>query len=233
MTHVSYSRRPLIGVAPSHNGECPTVSQRYLNAVWRAGGLAVILPYTVDQDRISEYAVLFDGFLFSGGVDVNPALYGEEQQFDSVEIDSERDNFEKVLFETVYSAQKPILGICRGIQSINVWMGGTLYQHIENHRQSEGGECRGQAISVMEDSFLHRLCGKNELYVNSFHHQAVKQVAPGLTINAISPDGYIEALHAPDYPFLFCVQFHPEIYNACEDDDHSKRIFEAFVGACK
>ncbi len=229
----SCRHRPLIAIAPSHDGDRPSVSQRYLNAVWLAGGLPVVLPYIVEPERMAEYAVLFDGFLFSGGVDVDPALYGEEKQFDSVEIDPERDAFEKALFEAVYPTKKPIFGICRGIQSINVWMGGTLCQHIDGHRQSEAGTCRGQTLAVVEGSLLHELCGKREIKVNSFHHQVVKTVASGLVVDAISAEeGYIEAMHAPDHPFLFLVQFHPEFYSACEDDDHSGRIFDAFVQAC-
>ncbi len=232
MSEPTCSRRPLIGIAPSHNGDRPTVSQRYLDSIWRAGGLGVILPYTTDKERLAEYSELFDGFLFSGGVDVDPRLYGEEKQFDSVEIDADRDAFEQALFAAVYSLKRPILGICRGIQSINVWLGGTLYQHIDGHRQSEGGEARTHAIAVEQGSMLHRLCGKTELMVNSFHHQVVKDLAPEMMADAWNADGYIEAAHAPDYPFLFCVQFHPEIYNGLSDDDHSKYIFEAFIHAC-
>ncbi len=225
--------RPLIAIAPSHNGDTHFTRARYLDAVWRAGGLAVVLPYTTDRERLREYSVIFDGFLFSGGVDVNPSLYGEEKQFDSVEIDDERDAFEQALFAAAYPTGKPILGICRGIQSVNVFLGGTLHQHIEGHRQTENGENRPQDISVVEGSLLHRICGKTALRVNSFHHEAVKDIAPGLEIDAISPDGYIESMHSPTHPFLFCVQFHPEIYNDCPDDDHSRAIFEAFVNACR
>ncbi len=228
-----YARRPLIGVAPSHDGERPMASTRYLDAVWRAGGLAVILAYTEDEARWAEYAALFDGFLFSGGVDVDPALYGDTTRLDSVEIDAARDTFEAGLFRAVYPTGKPILGICRGIQAINVFMGGTLHQHIEGHRQTVSGEERPQTVTVTEGGLLHRLCGKTSLAVNTFHHQAVKTLAPALAVDALcAEDGHIEAAHAPSHPFLLAVQFHPEIYNHREDDDHSRCIFEAFVGAC-
>ncbi len=229
----SAPRRPLIGIAPSHNGDRPTVSSRYLDAVWRAGGLGVILSYTVDSAKLAEYAAIFDGFLFSGGVDVNPVLYGEEKKFDSVEIDDERDAFEKGLFEAVYPTGKPILGICRGIQSINVFLGGTLHQHIDGHSQAGNGENRAHTVTVYEGSMLHRLCGKTEIAVNSFHHQVVKDLSPKLTADAVNPDGYIEAAHAEGHPFLLGVQFHPEIYNGLPDDDHSTLIFGAFLEACR
>ncbi len=232
MAQTIYPRRPLIGIAPSHEGDRPTVSQRYMDSVWRAGGVAVILSYTEDPEKLAEYAALFDGFLFSGGVDVDPARYGEEKQFDSVEIDTVRDTFEDGLFRAVYPTGKPILGICRGIQAINVFLGGTLYQHMEGHRQTESGETRNQSVNLTEGGLLARLCGKSEIRVNSFHHQAVKDLAPGLMLDGVAADGTVEAVHAPKHPFLLAVQFHPEIYNACPDDDHSRLIFEAFVGAC-
>lgn len=225
--------RPLIGIAPSHNGDCPTTTVRYMNAVWNSGGNPVILAYTTDPKKLAEYAEVFDGFLFSGGVDVNPVLYGEEKQFDSVEIDDERDAFEKGLFDAVMPTGKPILGICRGIQSLNVFRGGTLHQHMEGHRQEAPGTTRTYAVTVTEGSLLHRLCGKSEILVNTFHHQAVKDVAPGLVVDGISADGYVEALHDPQHPFFLAVQFHPEFYCGLEDDDHSRPMFEAFIDACR
>lgn len=231
MSTSAYKTRPLIGLIPSHTGEAHRLSIRYLDSVWRAGGNPVILAYTLDPAKLAEYAAIFDGFVFCGGVDVDPARYGEEKQFDSVEIDPERDDFEKAMFETVYPTGKPILGICRGIQSINVWLGGTLHQHLDGHRQEIPGWEKAHTIQVVEGTLLHRLTGKTELWVNTFHHQAVKALAPGLEINAMSPDGYIEALSDPRHPFLIATQFHPEIYNNMEGDDHSRHVFEAFIKA--
>ena len=116
------TKRPLIGLVSSRDGGKMMMNLTYMNSVWYAGGLPVILAYTTDPDKLAEYAETFDGFLFSGGVDVDPVKYGEEKMFDSVEIDSVRDEFEEALFKAVYPTGKPILGICRGIQSINVWM---------------------------------------------------------------------------------------------------------------
>ncbi len=225
--------RPRIGVVPSREGERITLNERYMDAVWCAGGIAVPLAYTEDAARLAAYAAQLDGFLFSGGADVDPALYREEKRYDSVEIDGARDAFEQGLFAAVYPTGKPILGICRGIQSINVFLGGTLHQHKEGHSQAEDGTCRRQAIRVQKGSMLHRLCGKTALMVNSFHHQAVKEAAPGLAVDAVSEDGLIEALHAVDHPFLLAVQFHPERYHACPDDDHAGLLFKAFVDACR
>ena len=233
MTQQNTLRRPLIGVVSSRDGGKMMMNKTYLDAVWYGGGLPVVLSYDTDPAKLAEYAAVFDGFLFSGGVDVDPVKYGEEKQFDSVEIDSVRDEFEEALFKAVYPTGKPILGICRGIQSINVWLGGTLHQHIEGHRQDVLPEERIHPIRITEGSLFHSLCGKDEVMVNTFHHQAVKTPAPALTVDAVSPEGYIEAAHEEGHRFLFATQFHPEFYWNREDDDHSAAIFKAFVGACR
>lgn len=227
------TKRPLIGLVPSENGERKLVNQRYLDAIWHAGGLAVMLAYTTDSEKLAEYASIFDGFLFTGGVDIDPVRYGEEKQFDSVEVDTVRDEFEEALFRVIYPTGKPILGICRGIQSINVWLGGTLHQHLDGHRQEGEGEDRTHAILIQEGSMLHKMCGKTSVMVNTFHHQAVKTLAPALKADAVSPDGFIEAAHEEGHRFLFGTQFHPEFYHQLTDDDHSLAIFTAFIDACK
>ena len=191
-----------------------------------------MLPYTDDPARWDAYASLFDGFLFSGGVDIDPARYGEIA-LPCVEIDPLRDAFEAGLFAAAYPTGKPILGICRGVQVINVFLGGSLYQHVEGHAQSAPGEVREQVIAVEEGSLLWQICEKKSLTVNSFHHQAVRAVAPALSVAARAADGGIEALWAPAHPFLLGVQFHPEIYAGLPDDDHAAAIFAAFLGACE
>lgn len=225
--------RPVIGILGSHEGGELRIPTRYLNALWQGGALGVTLPYTADRERIQEYVNSCDGFLYSGGVDVDPARYGESKQSDSVEIDGERDDFEFAMFPAVYDSGKPILGICRGIQAINVALGGTLYQHMEGHRQTQPGTERHQLIRLTPGTPLYAICGKGEIYVNSFHHQNVKQLAPGLVTDGVSEDGYIEAFHDPRHRFLLAVQFHPEIYCGCPDDDHAARLFTAFAEACR
>lgn len=228
------NERPVIGLMPSRNGERIALSMNYHNSVWRAGGFPVMLAYTTDKERLAAYADFCDGFLFAGGVDLDPKLYGEEIRFDSVEVDAERDAFEQEAFSVFYPTRKPILGICRGIQAINVFLGGSLYQHIDGHHQSPIPDVeRHQPLHVLPGSLLEALCGKKEILVNTFHHQNVKALAPSLVADAVTDEGYIEALHAPDHPFLFAVQFHPEIYNGQADDDHSGAIFRAFIEACR
>lgn len=226
-------KRPLIGVVSSHSDGTFKINRRYLDAIWYGGGLGVVLAYTTDPARLSEYAEIFDGFLFSGGVDVDPVYYGETIQFDSVEIDSARDAFEKGLFEAVYPTKKPIFGICRGIQSINVWLGGTLHQHIEGHRQTVDGAERTHEVRVTEGTLFHRICGRSTVAVNTFHHQVIKDLAPALTADGVNPDGFVEIAHEEGHPFLLAVQFHPEFYFGREGDDHSGPMFKAFVDACR
>ena len=228
--------RPLIGVVPSRNGGVAAVKFEYLDAIWQAGGFPVPLSYTNDGAKLAEYAASLDGFLFSGGVDLEPARYGEETDPDAgVEVDLDRDAFEAGLFAAVYPARKPILGICRGIQSINVWLGGTLHQHVSGHRQGEQGipmHERSHRVTVEEGSLFRRICGKAEVRVNSSHHQVVKDLASALVADGYNDEGYIEVVHDPHYPFLLAVQFHPESYCRAEDDDHAAAIFKAFVEAC-
>jgi putative glutamine amidotransferase len=112
-------------------------------------------------------------------------------------------------------------------------MGGTLHQHLDGHRQDVPPEERTHPIAIYEGSMFHRICGKTEVMVNTFHHQAVKTPAPALTVDAVSPEGYVEAAHEEGHRFLFATQFHPEFYWNREDDDHSAAIFKAFMGACR
>ncbi len=229
----SFSNRPMIGVVTSRQDGMALLKFEYSNAIWQAGGLPVAMAYTTDPTKLAEYAEIFDGFLFTGGVDLHPSKYGEEIQFDNVVVDTERDAFEEPLFATVYPTGKPILGICRGIQSINVWLGGSLHQHIEGHQQSQPMYERTHPLSITEGSLFHKICGKTHVMVNTSHHQVVKALAPALVADAVNQDGYIEAAHQPGHRFLFAVQFHPESYYHTEDDDHASAIFKAFIDACR
>ena len=226
-------QRPIIGITCSKTAEGKiAMSQNYLNSVWEAGAVGVFLAYTEDEQKLAEYAQVFDGFLFAGGDDMDPARYGETVQFDSVEVDSDRDAFELGLYRHVKASGKPILGICRGIQLLNVAEGGTLYQHIEGHRQTPTpGTVTEQAVNVTKGSLLHALTGKDRFMVNTFHHQNVKDVAPTLTVNAVSEDGYVEAVHMQGHKFFFAVQWHPEIFR--QSSEEMQRVFSAFVNACK
>ncbi|MBQ7380060.1 MAG: gamma-glutamyl-gamma-aminobutyrate hydrolase family protein [Clostridia bacterium] len=225
-------KRPIVGITCSKTAEGKiAMSQNYLNSVWEAGAVPVFLAYTPDEEKLAEYANIFDGFLFGGGDDMDPAHYGEVKMFDNVEIDADRDAFELALYAHVLPTGKPILGICRGIQLLNVAEGGTLYQHIDGHRQEQPGTTTEQNTLVCKDSMLHRLTGKDELLVNSFHHQNIKDLAPTLCADAVSADGYIEAAHMEGHRFYLGVQWHPEIFR--EQDESMQKVFLAFVNACR
>ena len=226
-------KRPLIAMSSSYRGD-NTIALRhtYFDAIYDAGGIPVPLERTTDPATVARYAADFDGFFFTGGVDVDPARYGESITGEGVEIDPARDAFEFALYEAVKDSGKPILGVCRGIQFLNVARGGTLYQHIEGHRQTPIPAVeRPQHVTVTPDTRLHALVGAEEIMVNSFHHQAIKDIAPSLVITAVADDGTVEAMEDPAHPFFLGVQWHPEYYH--RDDRTSSAIFEAFVKACQ
>lgn len=224
--------KPLIAMASSYQGDKTiALRQTYFNAIYDAGGIPVPLERTTDPAIIARYAADFDGFFFTGGVDVAPKYYGEEITGQGVEVDEARDAFEFALYEAVKDSGKPILGVCRGIQFLNVARGGTLHQHIEGHRQTPIPAIeRPQHVTVKEGTRLHRLVGVTEMNVNSFHHQAIKDIAPGLIVTAVEDDGTVEAMEDPAHPFFLGVQWHPEYYHRF--DRTSAAIFEAFVKAC-
>jgi putative glutamine amidotransferase len=225
--------RPLIAITPSYTKEgYVRMNPAYLDAVWAAGGMPVFVAYSEDEKKLCEYASLFDGFLFSGGVDLDPKYYGETVQFDSVEICAARDTFELALFKHVMETGKPVFGICRGIQTINVAMGGSLYQHIGGHSQKEKGNERTQRVAVTPGTLLSDITGnKPYLMVNTFHHQAVKTPAPALVPAAYSEDGICESVYLPGHRFFLGVQWHPELFFSL--DPAAAALFNAFVGACR
>ena len=223
-------KKPLIAVVPSRSSSGKIlIPPAYLHALRDAGAIGVTLPYSEEPAVINEYAEVFDGFLFSGGVDVDPIHYGEIKQFDSVEIDAVRDRFELLLMEAVADSGKPILGICRGVQLINVAFGGSLVQHMDGHRQAEENTVPTHTVCVEEDSKLYGIVQRKRILTNSCHHQAVKAVAPNFKITARAEDGTVEAIEHESRPFLLGVQWHPECFY--KDQAHARKLFEAFVKA--
>ncbi len=221
---------PLIAITPAYSEDRKVkLSPQYISALLDCGAIPVALPYTEDEELLRRYALQFDGFLFSGGVDVEPDRYGEETQFDSVVVDRERDAFELLFFPEVLKTGKPILGICRGAQLLNVALGGTLHQHIDGHRQTEQGAIPTHSVTVAENSRLVKILGETRIPVNSFHHQAVKDVAPTLRAVACNEDGYVEAVESDDHSFLVAVQWHPELMY--KTSDSATALFRAFVEA--
>ena len=224
--------RPKIAMFTSKQDEqYHKISQDYMSALWDHGALGVPVLLRDDGEYVGEIAETFDGYMFCGGGDVDPTLYGEIKEEKTKNICSIRDRCELAVFEKVYKADKPILGICRGLQIMNVALGGSLYQHIEGHKQAdEPRSVHEQAVLVENDSFLINLISENKIFVNSFHHQAIKKLADELLVDAVAEDGVIEAVHAKNKRFCLGVQWHPEnFYNL---DKNASAIFDSFVKAC-
>jgi len=219
-------RRPLIGVAS-------LTSEAYLSAIRNSGGIPVVLPNTdFDQRVIDDYMERLDALLMPGGADIPPSEYGEETH-ETVEIlDDQRYHFEKAIGRAwIEKTTKPLLGICLGSQWINVLHGGSLIQDIPsalgaNHRAVT------HPVQIEPDSQLASIFGELEFEVNSFHHQAVKEVGKGLRVVARSPDGVVEATEGTDpNRFLIGVQWHPE--RMMPDDTRQAKLLRAFVEAAK
>ncbi len=234
------SRKPLIGVTPIVNFEKQRYWLRpgYLDGIREAGALPVMLPLTEDETELDRIVELCDGILFAGGPDVEPELYGEEALNESVEPQKERDDAETALFCKAFDRGLPILGICRGMQFVNVMLGGTLWQDLPTqhpsavrHRQEAPNDSTTHDVTIESASGLFRAIGSERIAVNSFHHQAIRKPAPGLAVTATAEDGVIEAAELPTYPYLQLVQWHPELL--WKVDENSRRLFRAFADACR
>lgn len=235
--------RPIIGLTPSiqTDGSRLTMPMSYANVVREAGGTPVLLPITQEADVIAAYADLVDGLLFTGGDDVDPLSYGEDQLWACGEVIPMRDAFEISLVRTLLSRhpEKPVLGICRGEQILNVALGGTLYQDLRSqvagsiaHQQHQTAGYVSHRVHFDEGSKLAEIYGCTEVMVNSHHHQAVKEIAPGLRITARAMDGVVEGYEMADHPYYVGVQWHPERLVEREENALHKRLFKSFVDAC-
>ena len=223
---------PRIAVIPSYSSDRKIrLSVGYVSALFDLGAVPSVLPYTGDAERVRAYADGFDAFLFSGGVDVDPSYYGEDTAFDSVTIDEERDSFEMALIRMLLPTDKPILGICRGEQLLNVACGGSLVQHMDGHNQTEENHVATHTVTPLGGTRLATVLGNGPIRTNSFHHQAVKAAAPTLRISAYAEDGTPEAVEGTGDRFLLGVQWHPELMLGT--DGCAEKIFRAFVDAAR
>lgn len=233
--------KPKIGVIPLYDEkkESYWMLPGYMKGIEASGGIPVMLPLTTDQEMIFSLAEMFDGFLFTGGQDVNPKLYGEEKGSLCGSSCDERDWMEDVLFHQVLVLDKPVLGICRGIQLLNVLLGGTLYQDIPSelpsqkeiiHQQTPPYEEPVHLVNINRKSLLYAILQAESLMVNSYHHQGIKQLADSLVSAATSEDGLTEAVYMPGKRFVYAVQWHPEYLYPV---DHANfNLFRAFVHSC-
>ena len=232
------NKSPLIGVTPLWDAARQSVWMLpdYLDGIKAAGGLPVVLPLEVSEEDVDQIVNTCDGFLFTGGQDVSPSLYGMEDATGTIVSSPERDQLETMLLSKALLADKPILGICRGLQFINAFMGGTLWQDLPSQHHSEIVHRQGKPYDVpthqvILNGDLQSLLGKEVLEVNTLHHQAVKDLGNGLIPMAIAPDGIIEAFMLPGKRFVWAVQWHPEYLFRTDKD--SLVIFSYFVEHCK
>ena len=250
--------RPLIGISCGGSATMTTLKTTYSDAVRLAGGVPVLIPILRDSATVSQLVERLDGVILSGGEDIDPLYYGEEPLPGLGEINAPRDTFDVLLIRTALRQCKPLLGICRGEQVLNVVLGGTLWQDIPSqipesqlhHRQEEPSTVATQTITIDPSSRLAEILGVSEIAVNSHHHQAVKDLAPGLIVTARTEDGVVEAYESlPDLnvekilssgtpagadrfreqgAWILAVQFHPETFTQAGDPTFLK-IFQDLV----
>lgn len=238
------SIRPLIGMpcAPMLRADTQNLvyacNPNYAHAVEEAGGVPVLLPLWQRRESLETLRGRLDGLLLMGGGDIDPAHYGEEAIPETEPPEAERDTLEMEMLRDALDEGMPVLGICRGMQLLNVARGGTLYQDIaaqlpaaQPHVLGGTGMDRLHDIAVRPGSRLAEILGGERHAVNSYHHQALNQLGEGLSVVAWTEDGLAEAVEVSEHPFALAVQFHPE--RMYEHDQAVRRLFEAFVGACR
>lgn len=212
------------------------VNDDYIKSVIKAGGIPVIIPLIKSEKDIKEQLDMVDGIIISGGHDVNPLLYGEEPSQKLGGILPKRDDFDINLIRLAMEAKKPILGICRGHQLLNVVNGGSLYQDLSfiegcyiKHNQASLSNIPTHTIKIKKGTKLREILGE-ETMCNSFHHLAIKEVAKGFIASAVSKDGIVEAIEHEGEEFVMGVQWHPEMMSA--ENKNMLSIFTKLVEAC-
>ena len=219
-TFPGHKTAPVIGLTGNfRDGDC-TLAEGYYQSILKAGGVPFIIPCYDDTDALINTLDKLDGILLTGGADINPLFLGEEPIQELHGINPRRDRQELLLTRLAADRQIPILGICRGIQTMNAALGGPLYQDI--HSQMEGTRIKhdqnldrcyaSHTVAIEKDTLLHHLFKADTIAVNSFHHQAIKEPAPGFRVCARATDGVIEAMESTEYKSMLGVQWHPECF---------------------
>lgn len=233
---------PVIGVTTSrmlNKQGLPAiyVMEAYVQAVAQAGGAPLLVPLGLGEQELQGIVARLDGVLLTGGGDIDPQQYMADGHPRVSEVDQDRDRVEIRLFKDVLQARLPFLGICRGLQLVNVALGGTLYTHItDQHRGALEHSFfpdwprshLAHTVQVEQGSWLASILGEQAIQVNSLHHQGVHKLAPGLQVSACAPDGLVEAIELSGHPFGLAVQWHPEwLLNQAG----MRSLFRAFVEA--
>lgn len=232
--------RPKIGILPLYDSEKQTlwINPLYFGGVEQAGGLPLLLPLSEEPELWDEYIESCDGFVFTGGQDIAPSIYGEEKRPECGYQAHMRDHQEQYMLKKLITMDKPVLGICRGIQMMNAACGGTLYQDIFSqapspvvHRQDKPYDLPHHQVKIEKGTMLYEILGCEYLSVNSMHHQAVKVPAPGAVVSARAVDGMVEGIEFPEKRFMLGLQWHPE--HMWQSYASARRIWSAFVSAAK
>ena len=233
-------KKPLIAVTPMYDAkeEKYILKGAYMQMMEGLGALPVIMPLTCDEAVMDHYLDICDGLLLSGGADIDPVHYGEINEGLCGSISPLRDAAELKLCRKAVDRDMPVLGICRGHQVLNVALGGTMYQDLKvqqgtafEHMVPKPVGGMVHEVAIVSGSPLAELQGAETMMVNSRHHQAIRDVAPGLVVQATSPDGVIESVYLPGKRFVWGVQWHPE--SVWEISTENRNIAEAFLNAAK
>ena len=232
-------KRPIIGISAVTSSDEKAYTQRaaYAQAIWGAGGDAIFLPCNPDKSNVGQIVGMLDGLLAPGGRDIDPMFYGEERIEECGKVILFEDEYDMVLVKEAVKQGKPVMGICRGMQLINVLYGGSLYQDIPTqysdeitHTRKESTEENFHTVNIEKESYLAKVLGETEdVKVNTSHHQAVKDVAKVFKVTAKALDGTIEAMENIDASIL-CVQWHPE---RLQDIEIYQKLMKDFVNRCR
>ncbi len=241
--------RPVVGITCSltasgigdsiYTLERNIIARDYSHAIEYAGGTPLLIPHVGDIECINQYLGVLDGLVLSGGGDIDPLLFGQEPHQNLGSVDRVRDEMELQLTQKALDQDLPILAICRGIQMLNVAAGGTIYQDIAaempqptlRHSQSGAGWYASHTIDIISESRLFQIFDSPTARVNSFHHQAVREIGEGFIATAKAKDNVIEAIESPTHRFALGVQYHPEMM--WEHHPEVLNLFTAFLKACQ
>ncbi len=241
--------RPVVGITCSltasgigdsiYTLERNIIARDYSHAIEYAGGTPLLIPHVGDIECINQYLGVLDGLVLSGGGDIDPLLFGQEPHQNLGSVDRVRDEMELQLTQKALDQDLPILAICRGIQMLNVAAGGTIYQDIAaempqptlRHSQSGAGWYASHTIDIISESRLFQIFDSPTARVNSFHHQAVREIGEGFIVTAKAKDNVIEAIESPTHRFALGVQYHPEMM--WEHHPEVLNLFTAFLKACQ
>ena len=238
--------RPIIGISPGYAGPDPMrnfapagrivfCDMNYIECTEIAGGLPFLVTFSQDKDQLNRIADHIDGLILIGGVDIHASRYGQEMLPTEQLPVPERDDFEFALLEKFIEREKPIFGICRGYQVLNVYFGGTLIQDIPSqlgsvhHLQTPGSQTIAHQVKLNEESLAYRIFGSTLVDVNSFHHQAVDKLGDGLKAVGWSEEGIVEVFEHISHPYLHAVQWHPE---RMRNFPEHQLLFNDFVKTC-